>query len=107
VDHWYNFTVQAAGGGLVMENLNFQIQSYPSGNVTSLAGWTLNVIGLTATVVATYSMVAGTWSTGPTVAFSGSMVISLLTQTSMSGNTFVVSLSYGACPGGTVTTPIP
>jgi flagellin-like protein len=102
---WYNFTVQAAGGGLVMNNLNFQIQSSGGGIVTPLAGWTLNVIGLTATSVASYNMVAGTWTTGPTTALSSSMVISLLTQTSMSGNTFVVS-GAGSFQG-TVNTAVP
>jgi flagellin-like protein len=102
---WYNFTVQASGGGLVMNNLNFQIQSSGGGIVSPAGTWVLNVIGLTATTVATYGMTTGTWTLGATLALSSSMVISLQTPTTMSGNTFVTS-GAGTFQG-TVNTAIP
>jgi len=102
---WYNFTVQAAGGGLLMNNLNFQVLGSGGGLLAPQAGWVLNVLGLTGTTAASYTMTTGTWSAGSTTPITASMVISLQTGTSMSGNTFVTS-GAGSYQG-TVNTAIP
>jgi len=102
---WYNFTVQAAGGGLIMNNLNFQIQSSGGALLAPQAGWVLNVLGLSGATVSSYTMTAGTWASGGTTPVSSSMIVSLQTQTSMSGNTFVTS-GTGSFQG-TVNTAIP
>ncbi|MCI4331182.1 MAG: type IV pilin [Thermoplasmata archaeon] len=102
---WYNFTVQAAGGGLVMNNLNFQVLGSGGGLLAPQGTWVLNVLGLSGATVASYTMSTGTWASGPTTALSASMLISFQTPVSMSGNTFVTS-GAGSFQG-TVNTAIP
>jgi flagellin-like protein len=102
---WYNFTVQAAGGGLIMNNLNFQVQGSGGGLLAPQGTWVLNVVGLLGTTVASYTMTTGTWSAGGTTAVSSSMIVSLQTPVTMSGNTFVTS-GAGTFQG-TVNTAIP
>ncbi len=104
-NHYYNLTVQAAGGGLIMNNLNFQVQGTGGNVVPPLGSWTLTVVGNLGTTVATYTMNAGTWATGSTVSVASPQVISLNTPSSLSGDTFVVSGASGF--QGTVSQTIP
>ena len=87
---WYNFSVQSAGGGLIMNNMNFQVLTTSNGIVTP-TGFTLNVLGLTGTSVAAYTMTTGTWTSGGTTALTTQQTISLDATIALSGNNLVVS----------------
>ncbi len=66
-DHWYNFSVQAAGGGLHFNNLLFQVQTSSGSVVDPGSGWTFNaydVHGLWADAYELTGATAGTWSGG-------------------------------------------
>jgi flagellin-like protein len=87
---WYNFSVASAGGGLLMNNLNFQVTG-ATGSIVTPTGWTMNVVGLTGSTVATYSMTLGTWSLGGTTAVNSQQFIDMDATSSQSGSTLVVS----------------
>jgi hypothetical protein len=112
-DHWYNFTVQAAGGGLRLEDLKFEVQTAGGLNATPGADWRLNELAPNGSWLGTYSLTgttAGTWTSGGTNALAVSQVLSLLAAPEdLSGDTFVVSfVGSGPCPaGGSATTAIP
>ena len=89
--NYYNFSVQSAGGGLLLNNLAFQIVN-PSGSIVATTGFTLNVLGLTGSTVGTYTIAAASpaWTVGGTTVVSSSMTIALTTPTtsaSLSGDT--------------------
>lgn len=91
--NWYNFTVASAGGGLLLNNLQFQITG-TGGNIVATTGFTLNVLGLTGSTVGTYTIASSppAWTLGGTVAVSSSQTIVLTTPTAspLSGDTLVV-----------------
>ena len=89
-NNWYNFSVASAGGGLLANNLNFQVQS-ATGSITTPTGWTMNVVSLTGTTVATYNMVTGAWTLGGSTAMSSQDLVDLDATTSLSGSTMIVS----------------
>jgi len=91
-NNWYNFSVQSAGGGLILNNLQFQVQT-PSGQIVTPGGsWTLNVLGITGTVVGTYSLSTNAWTLGGTSVVSSQMLISLnaVGATGLSGDNMIV-----------------
>ena len=91
-NNWYNFSVQAAGGGLILNNLQFQVQT-PSGQiVTAGASWTLNVLGLTGTTVGTYSFASSSWTVGGTTQVTSQQLVSLnaVGATGLSGDSLIV-----------------
>jgi flagellin-like protein len=92
-NHWYNFSVQSASSGLVMGSMNFQVQTTGAGVVTPLAGWTLNVLGISGTSIAVYSMTTGTWTTGGTTALNSgdTIVLDAVQAASISGNNWIIS----------------
>ncbi|HEY6238498.1 MAG TPA: archaellin/type IV pilin N-terminal domain-containing protein [Thermoplasmata archaeon] len=95
--HFYNFSIQSAGGGLLLNNLNFQVLT-PSGAivVTTAAGWALNVLGITGSVVGTYAITtaAPAWTLGGTIAASSQQTIALTTPAAaannLSGDTLII-----------------
>ncbi|MCI4354594.1 MAG: type IV pilin [Thermoplasmata archaeon] len=91
-NNWYNFSVQAAGGGLILNNLQFQVQT-PSGQIVAAGGsWTLNVLGITGTVVGTYAFATNSWSAGGTVLMTSQQLVALnaVGATGLSGDTLIV-----------------
>jgi len=90
-NNWYNFSVQSAGGGLIFNNLNFQVQTASGGIVPAGGSWTMNVLGLTATVVGTYSMSTNAWTAGGTTAVTSQQQFSLnAVSTPLSGDTLII-----------------
>jgi flagellin-like protein len=90
-NNWYNFSVQSAGGGLILNNLQFQVQTPTGGIVPATGSWTLTVLGLTGTSVGTYSMTTNSWTAGGTTAVSSQQQIALnAVSTPLSGDTLVV-----------------
>ena len=90
VNFWYNFSVQSAGGGLVMNNMNFAVLTTSNGIITP-TGMTMNVLGLTGTSVATYTMTTGSWASGSTLAVTTQQTISLDSPSALSGDNLVIS----------------
>ena len=93
--NWYNFTVGSAGGGLLLNNLQFQVVGAGGAIVpTTAAGWSLNVLGLTGSTVGTYAITSATpsWTLGGTTAVSSSQTIVLTSPiaTVLSGDTLTI-----------------
>src|SRR5579863_1305301 len=65
-NHWYNFSVQSAGGGLTLGSLAFQVQTSSGGIVTLPGGAAITVLGLTGNTVGTYNIASGSWASGGT-----------------------------------------
>ena len=107
-NNYYNFSVQSAGGGILFNNLNFQVLN-PSGQIVApTAAWSLTVLNLLGTSVGTYALTgasAGTWTVGGTTALSSSQTICLNAASSLSGDTLVVS-GAGSFQGS-ISVPIP
>ena len=95
----YVFAVVSASGGLILNNIQFQVQN-PSGNVVAMAGATMIVTGLTGTGVATYNLATGVWTAGGTLTVSNQMHLVLQTTTNLAsaGNQLVV-LGTGSFSG--------
>lgn len=103
--YWYNFSVQSAGGGLVLDNLNFQVQTSTGLNVTS-SGFTLVVLGPSSATLANYTMSTGNWSAGGGTLVTSQQTVSLESPRSLSGDTFIVTLT-ATCEMGSITLAIP
>jgi hypothetical protein len=105
---WYNFSVQSAAGGLTLGDLRLQVQT-PSGTpVTATGAWTFDVLGLTGTVLASYSMTANAWTMGATTAVSSQETFCLDavgSYSTLSGDVLVIS-GTGSFQG-TVSVAIP
>jgi flagellin-like protein len=91
-NHWYNFSVQSAGGGLTLGSLAFQVQTSSGGIVTLPGGAAITVLGLTGNTVGTYNIASGSWASGGTTPATSQMTIVVYSAaTSLSGDNFVVS----------------
>ena len=97
--HWYNFSIQSAGGGLILNNLAFQVKN-AAGTVVSPTGLTtVNVFGLSGSTVASYTYATAVWATGGTLAVTNQMTIIFgSTTVNLSGDTLVV-LGSGSFSG--------
>jgi hypothetical protein len=94
-NHWYNFTVEVAGSGLVYGDLGFQLLN-ASGTIAHLpASSTLAVRGLGGQLLASYNWTSGTWNAGGMTAVTNQQVVQVFTgPLSVSGGRFVcVALS--------------
>lgn len=105
VNFWYNFSVQAASGGLTWSNLAFQFQS-SSGQIITVASPTITVIGLTGANVATYTAGTGAWTNGATTVSTTQELIVQTTTNMQSAGDVMISLGSGSF-SGSVTTTIP
>ena len=113
--HWYNFTSESAGGGLSLDNLNFQVQTPNGSIVTPEVAWNLTVYDMYGSRIGTYSMTgptAGTWTSGGASRFTSQQSFSLLaTPNQLSGDKLAVigtgTVSCGSPISGTTTAEIP
>ncbi len=81
----YTFSVVSASGGLILNNLQFQIEN-PSGGVVTLAAPVFNVTGLTGSTVAVYNMATGAWTSGGTLTVTNAMHFVLTTTTNLAAS---------------------
>jgi flagellin-like protein len=89
---WYNFTVQAAGGALILNNLQFQIQT-PSGTIVAAgASWTLNVLNLQGVSIAVYSFTTNAFTSGGTTLLTSQHTFALnaVGASSINGDSMIV-----------------
>lgn len=89
-NHWYNFSIQSAGGGLILNNINFAIDS-PSGSNIAQSAWTLLVTNLYHQVVGVYGLANESWTSGGTSVVTTQQSVDLETTTPVSGDTLVAS----------------
>jgi flagellin-like protein len=101
---YYNFSVASAGGGLVMNNLNFQVQT-ASGSIVTVTAGVMNVLSLSAVTVASYSMTTGAWTLGGSLLVNSQQQFALSTSVNLSGDKLVVSGS--GTFQGSITVAIP
>jgi len=97
--HWYNFSIQSAGGGILLNNLLFQVQTV-SGTIVTPAGLTtVSVLGVSGSVVATYTYATAVWATGGALPASNQQTIIFgSTTTNLSGDELIV-LGTGSYSG--------
>ncbi|HTT35145.1 MAG TPA: archaellin/type IV pilin N-terminal domain-containing protein [Thermoplasmata archaeon] len=104
--YWYNFTVQSASGGLLLNSLAFQVKSSSGAIVTPAGLTTVTVIGLSGSAVGTYTWATAVWATGGTTAVSNQMTIILGSTTSnLSGDTLIIL--GGGSFSGSISVSIP
>jgi hypothetical protein len=103
---WYNFTSQSAMAGMVLNNVQVQIQTTGAGVVTPASSWTLTALGANGSAVGAYSMTTAVWTSGGEAAVTSGMIIALHSGTTrLSGDNFVV-FGVGAFQG-TISVAIP
>lgn len=102
----FTFSIVSASGGLILNNLAFQVQN-SGGNVVSLAAPTLIVTGLAGTGVASYNMATGAWTAGGTLTVSNAMHIVLQTTTTLTGKGYTLFVLGSGSFSGQVTANIP
>jgi hypothetical protein len=108
-NHWYNFTVESAGGGIVLGGLTFAVAGPTGANITPTAMWSSGVVGLTGTWVGIYDFGTATWMSGQNVLLASSQTLILdtgVTSLSDAGNVLNIALQT-ACLDGSVQAAIP
>jgi hypothetical protein len=105
--HWYNFSVEAAAGGLTWGNLNFGVES-PTGTEVSLpAGSTMTVLSLAGASVATFSFATDAWAGGSTGSVTTQDTLDLSTSASLGGLDDVLTVEAVGGFSGTLSVAIP
>ena len=108
-NNWYNFTVQSAGGGIILNNIQFQVVTATGSIVTPGGAWTMIALGITGASIGTYSFVSGSWTAGGTTIISSSQTIVLdaVGATSLSGQGDAVNIIGTGTFQGSITVSIP
>src|SRR5271170_4411665 len=108
-NNWYNFTVQSAGGGIILNNIQFQVVTATGSIVTPGGAWTMIALGITGASIGTYSSVSGSWTAGGTTIISSSQTIVLdaVGATSLSGQGDAVNIIGTGTFQGSITVSIP
>jgi len=105
--HFYNFSVQSAGGGIQLSNMQFQVQTAAGTVVTSAGTWSVTAIGVSGASAGVYSFTTNSWTSGGTTVMNSGQQLVLLTPTatSLSGDNLIVvgTGSYS----GTISVAIP
>jgi flagellin-like protein len=102
--HWYNFSVQSASGGLIWNDMVFQFQTSTGGIITVTAP-TITVIGIAGANVATYS--AGTWTAGGTVGVSNQQQLIVQTTSNLASQGDIMQVLGGGTFSGSIPVTIP
>ena len=104
---YYNFSVGSAGGGLAINNLNFQVKTAGGATVPIAGAGPITVVSITTgSILATYSYANAVWTTGnPTLSLNSTMSINIVTTASLSGDA-LVTIGIGSF-SGQVSTAIP
>jgi len=100
-NHWYNFTVEFAEGGVLFDDLHFQVVSASGANVTPGEGWSLAILGSSGALAASFVPVGSYWASGAPGALENSQMIALGTGTmDLSGQGMaLVVLGFGTFEG--------
>lgn len=107
-NNWYNFSVQSAGGGIVLNDINFQVVTSTGGIVSPGGSWTLSVLNIGGTVIGTYTFSTATWSLGGTTPIASSQTIVLnAVSTSLSAQGDSLNVIGTGTFQGSITVSIP
>jgi len=107
-NNWYNFSVQSAGGGIVLNDINFQVVTSTGGIISPGASWTLSVLNLGGTVIGTYAFASATWTLGGTTPIASSQTIVLnAVSTSLSAQGDNLNVIGTGSFQGSITVSIP
>jgi hypothetical protein len=101
--HWYNFSVQAGGGGIRLGDLGFRVQSMDGTPISPTAAWGLSVSNASGAVVGSYLWTgphAGSWPSGATTPFLSGLTVSLQTSPAAVSNDLLVMTIASAPPNG-------
>ncbi|MCI4337366.1 MAG: type IV pilin [Thermoplasmata archaeon] len=102
--HWYNFSVVSASGGLVWNDMVFQFQTSTGGIITVTAP-TITVIGISGANVATYS--GGAWTAGGTVSASNQQQLIVQSTSNLASSGDVMVVLGGGTFSGSISVAIP
>jgi hypothetical protein len=107
--HWYNFSVQSAGGGLEWGEILLQVVTATNANVTPTASWTGTVtVPSAGPPVATYEFTNGTWVTGASVLWTSVQTLSLdSSTTNLSAMGDTLNVNGVGCFQGSISVSIP
>jgi flagellin-like protein len=104
--HWYNFTVQLASGGLVYQDLGFQLRDANGAIIKLPATASITVVNGFGAPVASYNWTSTLWSSGGTLTVNDLQRICLFSgSTALSGSQF--NSVAVAVFSGSVSTAIP
>ncbi len=107
-NHWYNFTVQSAGSGILTGNVQFQPVTAMGAIITAGHGWTLDVLGPTGLDVASYSFSSASFSAGPATVLQSGQVFALNTgSTTLSGQGDILNVIGTGSFQGSISVNIP
>ncbi len=107
-NHWYNSSIQSAGGGLTWGDIRVQVVTAVNVNVTPTAAWTAVVTDISGSPVATYDFVNGTWSEGASVAWTSLQTLAIDTGTAdLSAAGDRLNVVGVGCFQGSLSVPIP
>ena len=108
-NHWYNFSVQSAAGGVVWGDLVLAAVTSTGGNITATALWTAGAWSWNGTGVATYEFASTTWLSGGNapVASSQTLVFDSGTTDLSNGGDAMNIFFQSTCLEGSVQIQIP
>jgi hypothetical protein len=107
-NHWYNFTVQSAGGGITLGDIAFQVVTATGAIVPPGASWTLVVLSLSGSYLGIYSLASGTWSSGAGEPITSSQTFVLDSgSTTLSGQGDVMNVIGTGTFQGSISVNIP
>jgi hypothetical protein len=103
--YWYNFTVQSAGAGIVLGNVQVQLVT-ATGPIG--AGWTLEVLGGSGEAIGHYVLGNSSWSSGvETPIVTGQTFVLDTGPDNLSGQGAVLDLTGTGAFDGTINVEIP
>jgi hypothetical protein len=107
-NHWYNFSVQSAGGGITWGELALQVVTATGANVTPAASWSGGAWGYPDVWVATYDFAGQDWSVGGSAVINSTQTLVLDSgSTDLSAMGYALNVLGRGCFQGSVSISIP
>lgn len=109
LNHWYNFTVESAGGGLQWRAFNLQVLTSTGTLIDTTKGWSAEAVDLNLSPIGSFEFMNGTGTTNSSAPLASSDTLVLDSGTTSLGgagdtlNVLVVAL----CLGGSISVSIP
>ncbi|HZY70022.1 MAG TPA: hypothetical protein VFF67_03475 [Thermoplasmata archaeon] len=94
--HWYNASVNAASGGIELQNASFRFLTESGGGVVPAGNWSLTVVNGTGNTVGAYSFTASSWTQGGPSLFDIGQTVSIYSaNTALDGDTMLITVTNG------------
>jgi hypothetical protein len=105
---WYNFTVDDAGDGILLDEIQVQVLSAAGSVIDPSPDWTLVALGTVGALVGQYSLTDATWTTGGGAALeSGQLLVLDTGSTTLADQGDLLNVIGVGAFGGTLTVSIP